>query len=244
MKYKAMTLMEALIVAVIIAIVTLPTIDLLAKMIISEDTFNNDINSKEYKTAVTEKLIATLMPGNYLYTNNTSITIPSKNDTDVNVTIGTQAIAVLTPKFNSDGTLNMPSTSSTSFKGTAFSIMPESVWNGGSSSKYVLVETVLDNSSLNLAIDPNDSLKINTFPPTDWSEGKSFVIATNLKPATFTNQSAAFIQDTPRSSVQFAFVPKADGLYFPDSQLGSTQTINDSVYVTSVNLRNWRETTY
>jgi|GEM_PF-1878565 len=245
MKHKAMTLMEALIVAVIIAIVALPTIDLMAKMIISEDTFNNDINSKEYKTAVTEKLIAIIMPGDYLYKTNTSITIPAKDSsTSVNVTIGAQAVAVLTPKFNSDGTLNMPSTNITSYKGTAFSIIPESAWNGVSSSKYVLVETVLDDTSLNLAIDPNDSLKINTDPPIDWSQGKSFVIATNLKPATFTNQSAAFSSNTERSSLQFAFVPKADGLYFPDSQLNSAQTIDDSVYITSVNLRNWRETTY
>jgi len=243
MKYKAMTLMEALIVAVIIAIVALPTIDLMSKMIISEDTFNNDISSKEYKTAVTEKLTAILMPGGYLYNTNTTITIPTKNASS-DVTIGAQTVAVLTPKFNSDGTLNMPASNVVSFTGTAFSIMSESVWSGSNSSKYVLVETVLDDSSLNLAVDPNDSLKINTAPPTNWSQGKSFVIATNLKPATFANQSAAFSLDTSRNSVQFAFVPKADGLYFPDSQLNSTLTINDSSYISSVDLRNWRETTY
>jgi hypothetical protein len=242
MKYKAMTLMEALIVAVIIALVTLPTIDLMAKMIVSEDTFNSDISSKEYKTAVTEKLTAALMPGGYLYNTNTSISIPVKNGT-TNATIGAQAIAVLTPKFNSDGTLNMPASNTTSFEGTAFSIVPESVWDGSNSSKYVLVETILDSSNLNLAVDPNDYLKINTDPPTDWSQGKSFIIAKDLKPATFANQTTAFILNTSRNSVQFAFVPKADGLYFPDSQTNTT-TINDSTHISSVNLRNWRSTSY
>jgi hypothetical protein len=242
MKYKGLTLIEALIVAVIIAIVALPTIDLMAKMIISEDTFNNEISSKEYKTAVTEKLIATLMPGNYVYKTYTCITIPTKTSMTYAV-IGNRAIAVLTPKFNSDGTLNMPASNVTKFTGTAFSIMPEYMWDGSRSTKYVLVETILDNSSLNLAVDPNDPLKINTAPPLNWAQGKSFVIATNLKPANFLNQSIAFSSDTSRSSVQFAFVPKADGLYFPNYQ-GNPTTVDDSTYISSVNLRNWRETTY
>lgn len=237
-----MTLMEALIVSVIIAIVALPTIDLMSKMVVSEDTFNNDINSKENKTAVTEKIITSVMPASYIYPANKYIIIPRNSGNYVSVATNRQTLAVLIPKFLSDGSLNMPSSTQTSFKGIAFSIIPESIWNGGNSSKYVLVQTVIDDPSFNLTIDPNDTLKITTSPPINWSQGKSFIIATNLKPAVFTNQTMAFNPNSLRNSLQFSFVPMADGLYF-SSAYGS-KTINDSKFVSSVNLRNWRDTTY
>lgn len=241
MKHKAITLIEALIISVIVAVVTLSTIDIISKMFVAENTFNEDITSQENKTAVTEKIITAMMPGSYLYRVNTPLIIPTKIG-NTEVYVGTQTVAVLCPEFASDGSLIMPTTGTTTFTGTAFSIIPETTWNGGKSGKYVLIQTILNDQSLNLAVDPNDTLKINIDPPTNWSQGKSFIIATNLKPGQFSNLTNVFTLNSQRNSLQFAFVPTASGLYFPSPN--SSQPIDDSKFISSVNLRNWRETTY
>ena len=239
---KGFTLLEILITSVILAIMTISTVSFMSSFVTAEVNFNNDINNKQDKINLYERLSDDLKQAAYIYKDNVVLTIPTQSSTRT-ITNTVNAIAVLVPKFNSDGTLVMLTPTTTKFSGIAFSIIPESAWNGGNSSKYVLIQTIFDDNSLNIAADSNDSLVIIASPPTNWGTGKSYLIADNLKPARFTQMGQdAFYPSDKRDSIEFGFIPKDGAIYYPSPS--GTKTLNDDQFVTNIVLRNWRETSY
>lgn len=111
-----------------------------------------------------------------------------------------------------------------SYSGIVYSIIPEYEWNGGDSEKFVMIKTIIEK------IDKNESSDENII---DWSSGKSFIIADNLKPAYFKNMKYnTFIINSANNMVDFAMIAKSDGLYFP-SYYG-WKNIDDSDKISSV----------
>lgn len=242
MSKKGVSLIEALITAVVTAIIVISMVDVLSRMVVAQSDLNNDIHAKQTNLNIEERISTDLREGVYTYTNGTTITIPvsSSYTTVIN---GSNAIAVLIPVFASDGGLATPSSNVTSFVGKAFSIIPESTWNGINSGKYVIIETMLNDHSLNILTDINDSLLINAPPPTDWRNGTSFLLGKNLKPANFkTMGSTAFNINSSRNGINYAFTPKSGYTYFPSSS--GSATIDDTSYLTGIIFKNWRNTTY
>lgn len=244
MKKKAVTLLEMLIVSVIISLITVATIDMTAQMAISEVTFNTDIKAKQDKINIIDKVTSTCREGTYIYEEGTGIILPGKNY-PVYGNIGMNTIAVLVPKFNDDGNLLKPTSSTTSFKGIAYSFVNEYYFTGKTSTKYVLIETIFDDENLNLTVDVNDPLKIMETPVNDWSSGKSYIIAQNLIPAVFSfMNTSAFLINEEKNEINLALIPSAKGLYFPSNYGNSAEIHNDTASLANVTLRNWRETIY
>lgn len=242
MNKKGFSLIEAIVASAVLGIMMVSTIDFMSSFMVAESTFNNEIANRQDKLNLLERLSSSIKPATYVYKPDTTIYIPTQNST-TSVTNNVNAIAVLVPKFNADGTLKMAGTNITQFSGVAFSIIPRKTWDGTNSNKYVLLQTILDNSSLDISTDPNDSLQIMVVPTTNWANGKSYVLADDLMPATTTNMgNDAFATETDRDKVKFSFIPKANGTYFPSDS--GTEMIDDNQYMMSVSLRNWRATTY
>lgn len=242
MTKAGVTLIEMLTAVVILSIITIPTIDLLSSFVTIESQFNADIKAKQHELNITEKMVQSIRPAAYVYKDNSTLTIPTQNGS-TSVVNGVDSIAVLIPQFKADGTITMPSATTTTFQGIAFSIIPESSWDGSSSSKFVLVQTIFNSTDLDIKIDTNDPILIQDDPTTEWSTGNSYLLAANLKPGYFDNfLGDAFIISENRDAIEFALVSKADGLYFPSSS--SSISIDDTGQISSVMLRNSRETTY
>lgn len=242
MNKKGFSLIEAIVASAILGIMMVSTVDFMSSFMLAESTFNNEISNKQNKLNLFERLSSSIKPASYVYQPDTSLIIPTQSSTTY-VKNEVNAIAVLVPKFNADGTLKMAGTNITQFSGVAFSIIPRKTWDGTNSNKYVLVQTILDDSTMNIATDPNDSLQIMAIPTPNWSTGKSYLLADDLKPATTYNMGDnAFSTEADRDKIKFSFIPKADGTYFPST--AGTEMIDDNQYMMSVSLRNWRATTY
>lgn len=239
---KGFSLLEILITSLILAVMTISTVSFMSSFVIAEVNFNNDLLNKQDKISLYQRLSDDLKHAAYVYKDNTVLTIPTQSSTRT-VTNTVNAIAVLIPKFNTDGTLIMPTSTTTTFTGIAFSIIPESAWNGKISSKSVLIQTVLNSTSLNLTIDTNDPVTIMSTPPTNWSAGESYLIAEDLKPARFVEMGQdAFYISEKRDCVEFGFIPRDSAIYYPSPS--GTKTMDDDQFVTNIALRNWRETSY
>lgn len=242
MKKKGITLLEVLVAAVVMAIIIIPTIDFMSSFVKAEADFNSSIKNKEDKLNLSDKIAGYLKPASYIYQTGTTLTIPTSSSTTT-VKNGQNSIAFLIPEFNTDGTLVMPTSTTTKFTGVAFSIIPEEIWDGKNTEKYMLIQTNFKSSTLYLPTDTNDSLILTASPPLNWSTGSSYIMADNLKPAIFDNMGTnAFNIASSRDKATFAFIPKADYLYFPSNS--GQKTLDDSEYLTNINLRNWRQTTY
>ncbi len=240
-KKKALGLIELLIAFVLLALIVAPTVDVLSKSFDAQTKVLSGIYSKQKKISVSERVVSELKEAVYVYNSGTSLTIPTETSS-TDVTIGTNSIAVLLPTFDSNGNISV-SGSDTVFKGIAFSIIPASSWNGSASDGYVFVETVYEGTDLNLNVSSDDKLSIESSPPANWSNGESYVMGENFYPTTFTYMgTSAFNINTDRNEIKFAFYPKGDKTYFPSDQ--GSDTLDESPYLTSVALRNWRYTSY
>lgn len=230
---KGINLIETLITIVITAILLLGIIDMTAFLFDEHVVFNNDVQAMQSKSISAERLISKIREASTRYANNTTITIPVEGGT-ADVITGDEAVAVFVPQFDSSGNIIKPTSSTTSFKGIAFSIIPEADWNGGTSGEYVLIET---NYDVNLGTAVNDPLKITDALPSSWSGGKSYLVAKDFVPANLSTMgtSAFDVQD---GVVTFAFVPTPKAIYFasPDG----AKNVEDKAYLTTVAFRNYR----
>jgi len=225
--------MELLITLVISSILLIGAIDMTAFLFNQNVTFNNDVQAMQSKTISAERITTKIREAASRYDNGIVITLPVEG-ASVQVTTGNESIAVFVPKFDSSGNVEQPTSSTTSFKGIAFSIIPEADWNGGTSGKYVLIET---NYDVNLATAANDPLKITASLPNNWSSGQSYLIAKDFVPANLSTMGIKAF-DVQDDLVTFAFVPTPDAIYFASSD--GAENIDDKAYLTAVNLRNYR----
>ncbi len=240
-KKKALGLIELLIAFVLLALIVAPTVDVLSKSFDAQTKVLSSIFSKQKKISASERVVSEIKEAVYVYNSGTSLTIPTETSS-TEVTTGTNSVAVLVPTFDSDGDISV-SGSDTVFRGVAFSIVPASTWNGGSSDKYVFVETVYEGTDLTLSVSSDDKFSIETTPPADWSGGESYVLGENFYPATFTYLGTnAFNINSDRNEIKFAFYPKGEKTYFPSDQ--GSDTLDETPYLTSVTLRNWRYSSY
>jgi hypothetical protein len=231
---KAVSLMELIMVLLVMGILLIPTIDLMSSMLIAQADFSNNLQAKQIKLNITERIVSGLREGSYIYSNGSSLLIPTISSSTI-ASVGSESIAVLIPVFQSDGSVEYSeSTNETSFRGVAYSIIPESTWNGNNTGQYVIVETIYNTS---LTTDPDDKLKITETAPIDWSLGSSFLLADKLEPATLTNMGTnAF--NINNSIVTFSFVPGSTTTYFASSN--GTSSIDDTSYISSVVVQNSR----
>lgn len=238
MNKKGISLIEVLIVSTLLSLVALSTIDLSANLVVAEANFNNDVISKQERISVTDKITSSLREAAYIYPNNSSLMIPGPSY-NISTLTGYNSIAAFVPKFNSDGTIISPSSGFTSFTGIIYSFVSNSYWNeGNNSEEFLLIQTIAD---FDLQVDTNDPLLITQTPPTNWSSGESYVLAEKLKPVVATNMGyESFWVNENRNIVEFALIPKADGLCFPSSY-GYEEEIDDTAYISSISIRNWRE---
>lgn len=228
---KAISLMELIIVLAIIAVLIIPTIDLMSSMLIAHADYNNNLNAKQIKLNMSERITNGIREGAYIYPANTSLTIPTMSST-ATTTVGTSAIAVLVPVFTTDGSIEYSNTTGkTSFKGIAYSIIPGSSWASGTDD-YVLVETVYNTS---LSVDPDYNLEITETAPVNWGSGSSFMLAGKLEPARLTNMGTTAF-NINNNIVTFGFVPGASTTYFPSSS--GSASVDDTPYISSVVVQN------
>ncbi|OGI16568.1 MAG: hypothetical protein A2287_04610 [Candidatus Melainabacteria bacterium RIFOXYA12_FULL_32_12] len=233
--YKnAVTLVEVIMVLVLMSILIIPTIDLMSSMMISQADFVKNLQSKQVKLNITERITSGIREGSYIYPDSTSLTIPTMSST-TNVNIEDQAIAVLVPVFTSSGSVEYSNaTGKTSFKGVAYSILPQSTWNGGNSNKYVLVETIYNTQ---ISTNSEDPLELTGNATINWGSGTSYLLADNLEPANQTVMGTnAF--DINNNIITFGFVPGGTATYFPSSS--GTNQLDDTPYVSSVVVQNTR----
>ena len=229
---KGLSLTEAVIVCLITAVLTLSAVEMLSHAFAGEVGINKNIRARQYKNAISERISSKIKEGSKPYYSTLSLSIPI-NESLYSVQPEAEALAVLIPKFNADGTVVQPSTGVTTFKGVAFSIVPGSVVDSDKTD-YVLLET---NAEFDLSTNLSDPITISESLPTDWGSGESYVLAENLKPANFTNLgSDAF--DVEGNQVNFAFIPMEGNVYFPSSS--GSQNINDGKYITRCQFRNFR----
>lgn len=218
---------------VIISILLLGTIDMTSVMFNQQAIYNNDVQAKQAKNISNERILSKIREAASVYNENVIIDIPLESST-YKITTGEDSIAVMVPKFDSTGNVSQPTSTSTNFTGIAFSIIPESNWNGKSNGKYVLIETNFDITLNTTAADP---LKITQSLPLNWTSGESYLIAENLEPAnlSYMGQKAFDIEG---DLVTFAFVPNPNCVYFgsPDG----SKTINDKPFLASTQFRNYR----
>ena len=231
---KAINMIEVLMAVVIMGFLIIPTIDLMSSMVASQADFAGNLKAKQIKLNVTERITSNIREGSYIYPDGASLTIPTMTSS-TSVTVGNQTVAVLVPTFNADGTVNYSnSTGKTSFKGVAYSIIPESTWNSGSSGEYVLVETIFNTQ---LSVDTEDTLDLTESATVDWASGSSYALADNLMPANQTIMgSTAF--DIDDNIITFGLVPEGTTTYFPSSS--GTAQVDDTPYISSVVIQNIR----
>lgn len=225
--------MELLITLVITGVLLIGIIDMTAFLFDEHVTFNNDVFAMQSKMISGERITTKIREASSRYNNGVSINIPVEN-ASVAVITGNESIAVFVPKFDSSGNVEQPTPSTTNFKGIAFSIIPEADWNGGSSGKYVLMET---NYDVNLATDANDPLKITSTLPSDWSSGKSYLIAKDFVPANLSTMGIKAF-DVQDDLVTFAFVPTPNAVYFASAN--GVKNIDDKAYLNTISFRNYR----
>ena len=177
---KAVSLIELLIVMSIMGILVIPTIDVMSSMLATHADYNNNLQAKQIKLNISERITSGVREGAYIYPAGTEITVPTMSSSATAI-VENNAIAILSPVFRSDGSVEYSDiTGRTSFTGIIYTIMSESSWNGTSSGKYVLVETLFNTD---LLTDPDDTLKLNETAPINWSAGSSYLLADNFKPA-------------------------------------------------------------
>lgn len=230
---KGVNLIELLITLVITAFLLMGATGMIASLFQQDASFTNDIEAKQSKMISLERISTKIREASTVYNKGTSIAIPAEGSS-VSVTTGTESLAVFIPKFDSSGNIIQPSSSSTSFTGIAFSIIPEADWNGGDSGNYVLIET---NCDFTLTTASNDPLKVISTYPSDWSGGNSYLISKDFVPASLsTMETDAFnVQD---NIVTYAFVPTPKAIYFASDE--GVENIQDEAYLTTVNFRNFR----
>lgn len=224
--------MELLITLVVTGVLLVGTIDMLANLFEEHINYNNDIQSTQSKMISNERITSKIREGANIYSNGSSLTIPTQNSS-VSVITGNRAIAALVPKFNSSGNLIQPSSSTTSFKGIAFSIITQSQWDG-TSGNYVLIETDYD---VDLPISAYDPLLVTGTLPNNWSNGQSYLIEKNLQPATLTTMGTQAF-NVQGDIVNFAFVPTPTAIYFASTN--GVASIDDRAYLNTVNFRNYK----
>lgn len=230
---KGVNLMELLITLVITGVLLIGIIDMTAFLLNQNVTFNDDVLAMQSKSISSERITSKIREAANRYNNGVVITLPAEG-ASVQVTTGNEAVAVFVPKFDSSGNVEQPSSSTTSFKGIAFSIIPEADWNGGTSGKYVLIET---NYDINLATASDDPLKITSTLPSDWSSGKSYLIAKDFVPANLSTMGTKAF-DVQDDLVTFAFVPTPNAIYFASDN--GVKNIDDKAYLNTINFRNYR----
>lgn len=231
---KAVSLMELLIVMSVIGVLVIPTIDLMSTMLAAHADYNNNIRAKQIKLDVTERITSGIREGAYIYPAATTITIPTISSS-TGVVVETNSIAILSPVFRSDGSVEYSDiTGKTTFTGIAYSIVPESSWNGSGSGNYVLVETTLNKE---LLTDSDDPLTLAESAPVDWSTGSSNLLADNFEPAIQSVMGTdAFLIEN--NIITFGFVPGAKTTYFPSES--GTKEVDDTPYISSVVVQNLR----
>jgi len=225
--------MELLMALAITGVMLIGTINLTSSLFNEHVTFNNDVLAMQSKSISAEKITTKIREAASRYNNDVSITLPVE-DASVQVMTGNESIAVFVPKFDASGNVLQPSSSTTSFKGIAFSIIPEADWDGSSSGKYVLIET---NYDVDLTTSSEDPLKITSSLPADWSGGKSYLIAKDFVPATLSTMGTRSF-DVQDDLVTFAFVPTPKAIYFASAN--GAKNVDDKAYLNTVNFRNYR----
>ncbi|MFW5879766.1 MAG: type II secretion system protein [bacterium] len=234
-KQYGISLIELVMACLITGILTLSAAEMLGGAFDAQIGHNRNIRAKQHKNILTERISSIIREGSRSYYREISLIIPV-NGNSYTVQPEINSLAVLIPKFNTDGTLVQPSSGYTTFRGVAFSIIPQDVAVGDSADPgvYAIVETRIE---FDLATKLSDPISINDSLPSDWTNGNSYILAKELKPAIFTNlDSEAFYLEGNR--IKFAFVPDGGNLYFP-SENGSIN-IDDGKYLTGCHLRNFR----
>jgi len=232
---KGVSLPEAIIVCFMTAILTLSAVEIISHAFGSQVAINKNVRTKQYKNNISERISSKIKEGSKPYYSALSLSI-SINEYNYSVQPEVNSLAVLIPKFNTDGSIVQPSTGVTTFKGVAFSIIPKNIVepNASETDTYVIVETTAE---FDLASSLSDPVVINESLPTDWGDGESYVLAENLKPAYFTVLGGEAF-DVEGDQVNFAFIPVSGNIYFP-SNIGSL-TIDDGQYITRCQFRNFR----
>lgn len=223
-----MNLLEAVIATAITTLILISTVNMMSSMIGSDVSFKKEVQVNQTNLNISEKILNDTKFAAYTYPFNTNITIPITSNSSTTLQNGVNAIAVLTPIFDSQGNVSTSSCSPgpqcTNFSGTAFSVIPATTWYGGTSYKnYVLIETMAFNTGTSVRSNQNDPLIISTStstptPPTNWSGGTSYLISNNLVPDDFSQfgtladlGTSAFAISTstncPRSGFETAFIP-------------------------------------
>lgn len=233
-KHKGFTLSELLVVSLMTAMVTLASIDMIAQCFQVEVSYNKYLKAKQTKNNISGRIINKIKETTKTYYNGTSLQIPISG-TVVSVDAENETLAVLLPKFDSNGDIIQPNSNTTTFKAVAFSVIAKSVIDSNAENDtFVLVET---STEFDLTVTLDNPLYIQDSLPTDWSSGKSQVLADNLRPANFENLYHTLF-DIEGDMVNFAFVPKDGYVYFPSSQ--GTESIDDSEYITRCQFENFR----
>ena len=233
--YKSgISLTEAIIVCLMTSILTLSAVEMISHAFGSQVAVSKNVKARQYKNNLSERISSKIKEGSKPYYSTLSLYIPIR-EYSYSVQPEVDSLAVLIPKFNTDGSIVQPSTNVTTFIGVAFSIVPQYMVDPNKdTNSYVMVETTVEFDLVSSASDP---VVINQTLPTDWSGGESYVLAENLLPATFKNLGTEAF-DVEGDQVNFAFVPASGNIYFP-SYYG-TKTIDDSQYLTRIQFRNFR----
>ena len=227
---SGITLTEAVIVCLITGFLAISAADMISSSFESEIAYSKNIRARQYKNVISEMISSQVKEASKAYYHPLTLSIPFKSNT-YTVLPEENSLAVLIPKFDSNGNIIQPSSGTTTFTGIAFSIISDPDKNDGS---YILIET---NTEFNLATNLNDPFVLTGSLPTDWGTGTTYVIADNLIPAFFTNLGNNEF-DVEGDMVNFAFVPKNGNIYF-SSNAGSL-SINDGEYLTRCKFRNFR----
>lgn len=232
---KGFSLLETLMVTLIMGFLLLATMDMLSSAFNAQAHLEKDIKTKQSKVIASEKIVSIAREASAALYSTSTLTIPVKSSI-ITVTPENQSLAIFVPKFDSNGAVIRPTSSSTSFEAIAYSIVPKSYWDSTStgSSDYILVETHMD---VNLATTAIDALKITQTLPSDFSSGVTYLLAEDFKPAQMTKiGTTAF--DVEGDMVSFSLVPRDGFVYFPSSN--GTITVDDSRYLTSFKFKNFR----
>ena len=233
------TLMEMMVVTLIVSIILISTIDVASRAFDAKFKFDNIAKARQEKVDITSRITSKIKEASAVYTSSQTITIPA-NGSNVSVVGENETLAVLVPKFDSNGNVVQPTPGTTTlFTGIAFTIIPAATWyndneNHKYDGKYVLLETTAD---FNLGVSAADALKVTGALPTSWSGGQTYLLADNLKPAV-TDNLGNIPFDVESDMVSFAFVPKGEHIYFPSAD--GTEEIDDGPNLTSCTFRNYR----
>lgn len=229
-KDYGISFIELLVVASLIAVITLPMVDILSSTFLIECENRQNVKAKEFRELALNRMSSTLKNASFIADDTHPAIVIPVGDSTYQFTPGYDGIVALVPKykqctggFSSDCYDVERDGAQTEFKAYAYSLVPNYLFDNNSSATYaemVLVESYTEFSCTPLASNP---VEVSAACELDWSnlpDTKTNIIFNKALPGSFSETTKTFdIVQTNNyheaNLVNISFGVQGGTLYYP-----------------------------